>query len=220
MIVFTLWRLGIAGLAWHYASTGVEETMSDESLSYLSNVGVSWGYLILALYPLVVLGRRHEPRTGWLRGSLTVMMLLVGFVFVLGMGEDPDGPHAVIPTLVLLDWLFVGRNQARTRWWEPPTWTAFLLAYLYYHQSNDVPLYPEILGDDKIGTMVPAFLIGSIIVAYLIWGLAVLRIKVATSGSSKPQQPPMAVAPGYPAPAYPGNPPAPANPGAYPGPPR
>jgi hypothetical protein len=177
-----VWRLGIGGLALYYAQTGKEETMSSESLSYLSNLGVGIAFLALAGYPLVVGFRRAEPGTAWLRGAATVSMLLVGFVFVLGMGEDPDGPHAVIPLLVLADWLFVGRSQFRTRWWEPPTWTVFLLAYLWYHQSNDVPLYEDILGEENIGTMVPAFLAGCIVLGYVLWGAALLR-KVATRGS-------------------------------------
>jgi hypothetical protein len=65
-------------------------------------------------------------------------MLLVAAVFLIGMGRELDGPHAVVPGLVLVDWLFVGRNQFRTRAWEPPTWIAFLLAYLAYHRLNDL----------------------------------------------------------------------------------
>ena len=149
--------------------------MSSESLSYLSNVGVGIGFLALAAYPVLVGARRHEPRSGWLRGALTVTMLLVGLVFVVGMGEDADGPHAVLPALVLLDWLFVGRNQFRTRPWEPLTWIAFPLAYLFYHQANDVPLYGEILGEDEIGTMVPVFLVGTIVIGYVLYGAALFR---------------------------------------------
>jgi hypothetical protein len=171
----TLWRLGIAGLALYYAQTGKDDTMSSESLSYLSNVGVGIGFFLLAVYPFLVGGRRHEPRTAWLRGALTVMMILVGLVFVIGMGETADGPHAVIPALVTFDFLFVGRSQFRTRWWEPPTWSAFLLVYLWYHQSNDVPLYEDILGEDKIGTMVPAFLAGCIVLGYLLLGANLIR---------------------------------------------
>lgn len=149
--------------------------MSSESLSYLSNVGVAVGFLLLAAYPLVTGGRRHEPRTAWLRGALTITMLLVGLVFTIGMGQEADGPHAVIPALVTLDWLAVGRNQFRTRWWEPFTWIAFPLLYLVYHQSNDIPLYEDILGDDQIGTTVPALLVGCIALGYLLIGAAQLR---------------------------------------------
>lgn len=187
LLVVTLWRLAIGGAALYFASTGKEETMSSESLSYLSNMGVGYGYLALAAYPLLVGARRHEPRTAWLRGALTVMMLLVSFMFVLGMGGEPDGPHAVIPILVLVDWLFVGRSQFRTRAWEPPTWTVFLLAYLYYHQSNDVPLYDEILGEENFGTMVPLFLAGTVVMAYVLYGAALFRR--AVSGSGKPASP-------------------------------
>jgi hypothetical protein len=177
-----LWRLGIGGLALYYARTGREETMSSESLSYLSNLGVGLAFLALAAYPVLVGGRATEPRSAWLRGAATVTMLLVGVTFVGLMGEEADGPHAVIPALVLVDWLFVGRSQFRTRWWEPPTWTAFLLLYLGYHQSNDVPLYDDILGDDVIATMVPAFLAGTVVVGYLLWAAVLVRRAVAGGG--------------------------------------
>jgi hypothetical protein len=185
LLAVTVWRLGIGGAALGFAATGAEETMSTESLSYLSNVGTGIGFLALAAYPVLVGGRRHEPRSGWLRGALTVMMLLVAGVFVIGMGGDPDGPHAVIPALVLLDWLFVGRNQFQTRGWEPPTWIAFPLAYLLYHQANDVPLYEDILGEDQIGTMVPALLAGTVVLAYLLLGAALIRRSM--SGSAAPR---------------------------------
>jgi hypothetical protein len=175
LVGVTAWRLLIGGLALYYAQTGKEETMSSESLSYLSNVGVAIGFLVLAVYPFFVAGRRHEPRTAWLRGALTIMMLLVGLVFTVGMGEEPDGPHAVIPALVTIDWLFVGRSQFRTRWWEPPTWIAFPLLYLFYHQSNDIPLYEDILGEENIGTMVPILLAGCIVLGYLLYGAVLIR---------------------------------------------
>jgi hypothetical protein len=180
-----LWRLAISGLALHYAQTGREETMSSESLSYLSNLGVAAGFFVLAAYPVAVGGRRHEPRTAWLRGALTIMMLLVGLVFTVGMGESPDGPHAVIPALVTIDWLLVGRNQFRTRWWEPFTWIAFPLAYLLYHQSNDIPLYEDILGEDQIGTMVPVLLAGCFVLGYLLHGAALLRRAATAAGADR-----------------------------------
>lgn len=183
LVAATIWRIGIGGAALHYAAEGKDETMSPDSLSYLSNVGVGIGSLALAAYPILVGGRRHEPRSGWLRGALTVMMLLVGLVFVLGMGQDPDGPHAVIPTLVLVDWLFVGRNQFRSRVWEPLTWIAFPLAYLFYHRANDLSLYPDILGEDNIATMVPILLVGCILVGYLLLGAALMRRAVTRSSS-------------------------------------
>lgn len=186
MVGVVLWRLGIGALALYYAQTGQEETMSSESLSYLSNLGVGLAFLVLAAYPVLVGGRRAEPESAWLRGAATVTMLVVGITFVGLMGEAADGPHAVVPALVLVDWLFVGRSQFGTRWWEPPTWAAFLLLYLWYHQSNDVPLYEDILGEENIGTMVPAFLAGTVVLGYLLWAAVLVRKAVAGDGGSRP----------------------------------
>lgn len=178
LLAVTAWRLAVGGAALSFAAGGKDETMAPESLSYLSNVGVGIGFLALAAYPLLVAGRRHEPRSAWLRGALTVMMVLVATVFIGGMGGEADGPHAVTPALVVVDWLFVGRAQFRTRWWEPPTWIAFLLAYLFYHRANDLGLYPDILGEDQIGTMVPVMLGFSVVLAYVLHGAALLRRSV------------------------------------------
>lgn len=173
--------------------------MSSESLSYLSNVAVGVGFLALAAYPLLVGGRRHEPRSAWLQGSLTLMMIVVAAVFIGGMGGEVDGPHAVTPALVLVDWLCVGRGQFRTRWWEPPTWTAFLLAYLFYHRANDLALYPDILGEDAIGTMVPIMLAGSVVIAYVLHGAALLRRSVSRAGARPGTGPGAGQAAPYPA---------------------
>ena len=189
LVAVTAWRLAIGGAALSFAAGGKDETMAPESLSYLSNVGVGVGFLALAAYPLLVGGRRHEPRSAWLRGALTVMMVLVAAVFIGGMGGEADGPHAVTPALVLVDWLFVGRSQFRTRWWEPPTWIAFLLAYLFYHRANDLGLYPDILGEDQIGTMVPIMLGFSVVLAYVLHGAALLRRSVSRAGASAGARP-------------------------------
>ncbi|HEY8524468.1 MAG TPA: hypothetical protein VIL48_05875 [Acidimicrobiales bacterium] len=179
-----MWRVGVGALALYYAQTGKEETMSSESLSYLSNVATGIGFLALAAYPLLVGGRRHEPRSAWLRGALTILMLLVGLVFTIGMGGELDGPHAVIPALVTVDWLFVGRNQFRTRAWEPLTWIAFPLLYLAYHRANDLGLYEDILGEEAIGTAVPALLVATIALGYVLWGAALLRRALTRAASS------------------------------------
>lgn len=177
------WRAVIGFLALKYASDGVnvDENLSPDSLSYLSNRAVGFIYLGLAAYPVVTLFKRSEPPTAWIRSTSMMMMFVVAAVFVGGMGGDPDGAHAVIPSLVLIDGLFVGRSQFRARWWEPPTWTAFLLVYLWYHRSNDLHLYEDILGEDNIGTMVPLMLAGTVLFAYAFWGITQGRKAVSKS---------------------------------------
>jgi hypothetical protein len=48
------------------------------------------------------------------------------------MGYTPANMllHVVVPVLALTDWLLVGRDQARVRWWQPVAWLAYPAAYL------------------------------------------------------------------------------------------
>lgn len=190
-----VWRAVIGILALRFAGDGLGENLSSESLSYLSNRAVGFIYLGLAVYPVVFLLRRAEPRTAWVRGACTIMMTVVAVVF-LGWGEAPDGPHAVIPALVLIDFLFVGRSQFRARWWEPPTWIAFLLVYLVYHRANDLGLYEGILGEDNIGTAVPVMPIGCIVINYILFGLIKARQAISSAIRSPRQTDPTVRVPG------------------------
>lgn len=52
-----------------------------------------------------------------------------------------------------------------------------------WHQSNDVPLYDEILGEENIGTTVPAFLAGTVVLGYLLFGAVLLRRAVSSANT-------------------------------------
>jgi hypothetical protein len=64
--------------------------------------------------------------------------------------------HVVVPVLALTDWLLVGRDQARVRWWQPVAWLAYPAAYLALALAvlNDVgrraPYY--VLDPGTVGT--------------------------------------------------------------------
>lgn len=194
-----------------------------DALTYSSNFFIGILFLLLAAYPLVVLGRRHEPRSGWLRGAMCITAMFVMLIWIPGMGEEFDTHHGVMPLLVLADWVFVGRNQGRTRWWEPFTWPAFLVLYLFYYKANDLQNYPDILNDGNENAFVPIGLGVCFVMGFLFWGIAKLRVMLVDSVTGKPeaadQRPPFPPSGGYgPPPAGYPPPPGPSPQQAFPPP--
>ena len=77
----------------------------------------------------------REPVLGILRGAACayVLVTMIGYRFL--PGGDYSLPaslleHLVVPLLVLVDWLFVVKGQARMRWWWPVVWMVGPLGYL------------------------------------------------------------------------------------------
>ena len=79
--------------------------------------------------------RPGEPVLDVLRGAASayVMITMIGYRFLIGGDYGMPSSlleHLVVPLLVLVDWLFVCRDQARLRWWWPVAWIAGPLGYL------------------------------------------------------------------------------------------
>jgi hypothetical protein len=150
-------------------------------------------YLGLLLYPAFIGGRRHEPRSPWIRGAMAVLLMLVAVTYLAIMEGPVDETwslfeHIVTPLVVLVDWIAVGRNQVNTRWGHPLSWTVFPLAYLIYFVAADVRLYRGFLNphsSDFAGTVL-GFLAGVIAIGYLLYGIARVRAAIAASSSSTP----------------------------------
>ncbi|MCP3805470.1 hypothetical protein NLX83_40015 [Allokutzneria sp. A3M-2-11 16] len=190
------WRLLIVVFALYGFSDATGWTKNWAGLSQQASLATGIIYTFLLLYPLFTGGRRHEPESPWLRGATTVLLLLVMGTFFGVMGGDFDEQpfeHVWTPLVVLIDWIFVGRNQARTKWWYPLTWIAFPLAYLVYFLSAEVyrKLY-KFLNPTKsgfAGTII-GFLLAVIAVGFLLYGLAKLREMFAgRSLATQPQGP-------------------------------
>lgn len=186
LVAVSAWRLAIVGCA--FVGFGEAARLSVSNAAYLTQqaslvTGVA--YLGLLFYPVVTGGRRHEPDSGWLRGAVLVLLILVSGTYatlLAGTYHDLSGllEHLVTPLLVAVDWLVVGRNQGATRWWHPVTWLGFPLAYLVfylgYHATYGEALYHFLDPDSpSFVVMVPAFLISLLIVGYLVYGVAKLR---------------------------------------------
>jgi hypothetical protein len=196
----SVWRVVIATFGFvGFASAAA--TMNDPwpGLSQQASLLTGVVYLGLALYPLFVGGRSHEPRSPWLRGAMTVLLLLVSGTFLAIMEGDLDETwslfeHLLTPLIVFVDWAFVGRNQANVRWWHPLTWVVFPLAYLLYFVAADPGLYGSFLdpGDSDFAATVAGFMAAVIAVGYLLYGIAKLKTSIArANGGAHHGQPPI-----------------------------
>lgn len=193
LVGVTLWRLLIV----IFAITGFGMAMSDASgsdalaaLSQQASLLTAVCYGILLLYPAFTGGRRHEPHSPWLRGALVVLLSLVSITFLTMLGGNLDQgwslfEHLLTPLVVLVDWLFVGRDQGNARWWYPFSWLAFPLAYLLFYIAyvgNGEPIYPFL--DPRAGDFVATvleFLAGVLVYGFLVFGLGMIK------GAASPQ---------------------------------
>lgn len=190
LIGVSLWRLAIVACALYGFSDATGWSENFEGLSQQASLATGIIYTGLLLYPVFTGGRRHEPKSPWLRGATTVLLLLVAGTFFGIMGGDADYlpfEHIYTPLIVLVDWLFVGRNQDNSKWWHPLTWIAFPLAYLVYFLAGGIyeSLYsfldPE--GDEFAG-MIGGLLAGVIAVGYLLYGAG--KLKGTLRGGNQP----------------------------------
>jgi hypothetical protein len=188
----SVWRLAIIGCALYGFSDATGWTANFEGLSQQASLATAIVYTGLLLYPVFTGGWRHEPRSPWLRGATTVLLLVVaGTFFGIMEGDASYLPfeHIYTPLIVLVDWLFVGRNQAAAAWWHPLTWIAFPLAYLGYFLSAEVYqyLYPFLDPDgDEFAGVVGGLLVGTIVAGYLLYGAGKLK---GAAGRQPPSHP-------------------------------
>jgi hypothetical protein len=193
----TCWRLVIAFCAFTGYQAFAERTGEPieclRELSPLSSFVAMFVYLGLAAYPFITGLRRHEPRSGWLRGATAIVLLLVAIVWATMMSGDYEGTasmytHLVTPLIVLADWAFVGRSQATAAWWYPLTWTLPLLAYLGFMLQAEVTSYSSFLDPDS-GDFLPMCLgmtAGVVAMGYVLLGIGRLKSAMVVTGASGP----------------------------------
>ncbi|MFC7495447.1 MULTISPECIES: hypothetical protein [unclassified Nocardioides] len=134
------------------------------ALSQLANLAVAVGFLVMAV---------REPRSPWLRGALTSVMLLVAVAYLPMANGNLTQPwsileHVITPALVVADFLYRGDNQHRVRWWHPLTWLAAPAAYLAWYVGADLAVYAAL--DPAAATFVPR--VGVLLVLLLAAGYA------------------------------------------------
>lgn len=110
------------------------------ALSQLASLAVAVSFAFLAF---------REPPSPWLRGALASLMVLVSVGFLAmqhGNLWDPYSvfEHLLTPALVVADFVCVGANQWRVRWWHPLTWLVPPAAYLAWYVAGDLRVYASL----------------------------------------------------------------------------
>ncbi len=132
------WRLLVAACA--AAGVALAAQQYDvwwTALSQLANLAVAVCFVAMAV---------REPRSPLLRGALTSLMVLVSLAYLPMQNGNLAEPwsvleHVVTPALVLADFLLVGDDQARVRWWHPLVWVVPPLVYLGWYVVADLAVY-------------------------------------------------------------------------------
>jgi hypothetical protein len=191
LILIVLWRLLIVTFALVGISTVPGGGFGQlQYLSQLASLAAAVLYSGLLLYPLFTASRRHEPRSPWLRGSMTVLLALVSVGFLTMLDADLSTTyslfeHLLTPLVVLIDWIAVGRSQRNVRWWFPITWLAMPLAYLVFYvayvsyAADGDPLYAFLDPQAAdFAAIVSAFMLGTLAFGYLLYGIGKLNAAV------------------------------------------
>ncbi|HEX5862121.1 MAG TPA: hypothetical protein VFY58_09785 [Nocardioides sp.] len=166
------WRLFLASCA--ILAVGNTATALDlwwEGFGQQVVVAVALVYFALAWVGLAWPARSWP----WLRGALATSLLLAtaAHLFEGGSLTSAWAPlvHAVVPALVVADYLAVGRSAGK--WWWPLTWTLLPLAYLVYYASAGLLFY-EFLDpvDSSYQVAVLGFLLADAAIGFVLFGLA------------------------------------------------
>jgi len=126
------------------------------TFTYQANVLAAAYYLWSLAWP------RADARVG-IRGAMVLYVLIAGVIWNLFLTGHSMGYtaanmllHIVVPVLALTDWLLVGHDHERVRWWQPVAWMAYPAAYLALallvlnHVGRRAPYY--FLDPGTIGT--------------------------------------------------------------------
>ena len=204
--VATIYRGIIAALALYSAfimlrngwNDGSWDGLLDQALYFttLSVIAVGVVYLGLTIMGLSTGFEKIEGRRASARGLAVLMSVMTGIIFAAlldGTYPEIQGllAHLVVPILVAVDWLLVGRNQERVPWVMVGAWTLILSLYLgaYYWDATrggryGGPMY-DFFDPSKgnflmwLGIMYAAFILCAILL------IAIGRLRGAIRGSGE-----------------------------------
>lgn len=151
------------------------------TFTYQANV------LAAAYYSWSFCSPRGDDRAG-VRGAVVLYVVVAGIIWNLlltdySMGYTPANIllHIVVPVLVTMDWLVVGRGQRNIRWWQPLVWLIYPAAYvllallvLNTAAGRRAPYY--FLDPDSVGMVVVATNIGLLAAFILALGYGISAV--------------------------------------------
>jgi hypothetical protein len=139
-----------------------------------------------AFYLWTLVSPRADARAG-LRGAVVVYVMIAGLIWNLFLTSYSMGYtvanfllHVVVPVLVGLEWLLVGRGQGRVRWWQPLVWLCYPAAYVALallvlnHVGRRAPYY--FLDPASIGTAGVVGNIGLLAAIFLALGYTLMGL--------------------------------------------
>jgi len=150
------------------------------TFTYQANV------LAAAYYSWSLLSARADGRGG-VRGAVVLYVVVAGILWNLllteySMGYTPANIllHVVVPVLVTVDWLVVGRGDRTVRWWQPLVWLIYPAAYVVLalfvlnRAGRRAPYY--FLDPDSVGIMVVLTNIGLLAAFILALGYGISAV--------------------------------------------
>lgn len=166
------WRLFVAACA----TLAVGNAANSLDL-WWQGLGVQACVAVMVVYFTLAWVGLFRPMTAWpwLRGGLATTLLLATAAQLFEGGSVTSAwsllAHIVVPTLVGVDYLLVGRTVGR--WWWPVTWAVLPLAYLVYYASSGLLVYDFL---DPFGSYyqlaVLGFLLAGVAIGFVLFGLA------------------------------------------------
>lgn len=195
--VSVIWRLAVAALAvwavWEQLAPvhewgGLEAV--GRQLMFFTTISSVLVALVMTLSVLRVVGpgparQRLEGRVGWFRGLVTTYAVMTAIIFNFLMEGSLEGTlslvvHLVLPVAMLLDWLFVGRNQDRLGGGWPLLWilpmVGYLALYVWDAERQGQPMYGFLDPAARdFWTTVGALLAAWLVCGFVLWGIGRAR---------------------------------------------
>ena len=149
--------VALAGLAIQLAaSTAMAGQVSTALWAMVRYFTILTNLAVAIIFVAVALGAAWARRSALL-GGVTLAIILVGIVYGLllrGLIELSGGArladlllHTIVPILVPLWWI-TAAPKGNLRWRDPPIWSVFPLAYLFYAllrgEADGIYAYPFI----------------------------------------------------------------------------
>ena len=192
-VAVVLWRAVIAGLAWWGLIAALRGDLSQ--LRYFSQVTTLTVALTAtaSVVTFAVTTPGWARVLAWCRGASTTYAVVTAVIYQVLLSGNLDSTsslleHAVVPALVVIDWVVFGPGRVSQRWWTAMSWLILPICYLgvYYNvrKPSGEPLYPFLNPDAAsfwrwVAIMIAVF----VVVGFAVWAVGLLRAAAARRSS-------------------------------------